>query len=81
MHGVHSRQAVASAATAPNRWRDLDMTNRHVLRPTADVAVISYGADVTREDGEPYSALVSSGYVLRQGRWKLAFHQHSPVDS
>lgn len=39
---------------------------------------ISYRADVTRSDGQPYSALVSSAYVRRPSGWKLAFHQHSP---
>lgn len=57
---------------------DLTMSNRQLLA-IGDVAIISYKADVTRADGEPYSALVSSGYVRRDVGWKLAFHQHSPV--
>ena len=50
-----------------------------MLEPTDEVAIISYRADVTRADGEPYSALVSSAYARRPEGWKLAFHQHSPV--
>lgn len=79
MHGVHSRETVAATATMPNRWRDLRMENRHLLRPIDGLAVISYRAEVKRADGEPYAALVSSAYVQREGGWKLAFHQHSPV--
>lgn len=79
MHGVFPRERVAATATSANRWRDLRLTDRHLLRPQADVAIISYRADVTRADGQPYSALVSSGYVRRRDGWKLAFHQHSPL--
>lgn len=79
MHGVHSRAEVAATATTSNRWRDLEMKNRHLLHGTENFAIISYRAEVTRVDGEPYSALVSSAYVRRPNGWKLVFHQHSPV--
>ena len=81
MHGVFSRERVAATATSANRWRDLRLSDRHLLRPREDVAIISYRADVTRADGQPYSAMVSSAYVQRSGAWKLAFHQHSPLQA
>jgi hypothetical protein len=79
MHGVFAREHVAATATPSNRWRDLVMAHRHLLRVDEKVAIISYRADVTRADGQPYSALVSSAYVKREDGWKLLFHQHSPV--
>lgn len=80
MHGVRSRDEVAATvSTQPGRWRDLNISDRHLLRPTADTAIISYRADVKRFDDESYAAIVSSAYVRRDGGWKLAFHQHSPV--
>lgn len=79
MQAAHSRQAVAATATLPDRWRNLTMSGRHIVQPAEDVAIISYRADVTRADGEPYAALVSSGYVKRGDGWKLAFHRHSVV--
>jgi hypothetical protein len=79
MHGIYSREQVAQTATASNRWRDLKISSRQTLQPTNEFAVISYRADVLRADGQPYSALVSSGYVHRGDSWKLTFHQHSPV--
>lgn len=79
MHGARSRDEVAAtASTQPGRWTDLKITDRQMLQPTPDVAIISYRADVKRFDGEPYPALVSSAYVRRADGWKLAFHQHSP---
>ena len=80
MHGVRTREEVAAtASTQPGRWRDLKVSDRHLLRLADGAAVISYRADVLRFDGEPYAAMVSSAYVERPGGWKLAFHQHSPV--
>ena len=79
MHGVHSREQIAATASMPGRWRDLEMVDRHAVHPVDDFALISYRAVVTRADGEPYSALVSSGYVRRSEGWRLAFHQHSPL--
>ena len=78
-HGVHARAEVAARATSTNRWRDLVMKNRQFLDGGEDFKIISYRAEVTRGDGEPYAALVSSAYVRRPDGWKLAFHQHSPV--
>jgi hypothetical protein len=79
MHGILPREQVAASASAPGRWRDLRISNRHCLQGADDLAILSYRAEVTRGDGEPYAALVSSAYVRRADGWKLAFHQHSPV--
>lgn len=80
MHGVQSREDVAASASTPGRWRDLTISDRHSLQMAHGVVVLSYRADVSRFDGVPYAALVSSAYVLRPDGWKLAFHQHSPVE-
>lgn len=81
MHGLFPREAVASTATSANRWRDLEISDRHLLILSEDVAIISYRTDVTRADGVAYSALIGSVYVRRSGAWLLASHQHSPVDA
>ena len=79
MHGVKTRDEVAATATQTNRWFDLNMSDRSLLQVTEQAALISYRADVTRADGQPYAALVSSAYVRRGNGWKLTFHQHSPL--
>lgn len=78
MHGVADRMEVAATASSSNRWRNLTMSDRQLLE-AEEVAIISYRAEATRWNGEPYAALVSSAYLRRDGRWKLAFHQQSPV--
>jgi len=79
MHGIHAAADVAATATPDNRWRGLTMTDRYVLNPVDGFAIISYRAEVTRADGQPYAAIVSSAYVRRGDGWKLTFHQHSPI--
>lgn len=78
MQGVFDREQIAATATTSNRWRDLTMSNRQ-LHSIEDAAIINCKANVTRADGEPYNSLVNSGYVRRDAGWKLAFHQHSPL--
>ena len=80
MHGVHSRERVAATATSSNRWKDLRMADRGLIQPADEVAIISYRAEVKRADGLPYEALIGSAYVRRSNGWKLAFHQHSPIE-
>jgi hypothetical protein len=60
------------------RWRDVRMQVKGVLEPSPGVALLTYEANATRAEGEPYAALVSSGYVRRNGAWKMVFHQQTP---
>ncbi|MDZ4372637.1 MAG: hypothetical protein U1C74_14600 [Phenylobacterium sp.] len=80
-HGVLPRDQVAATATLANRWRELRMDRRLMLRPHDEMAILSYRAEVTRADGQPYAALVSSAYVKGADGWRLVFHQHSPVQA
>lgn len=41
--------------------------------------LLSYEAHAVREGGEPYNALVSSGYVKRGDGWKMMFHAQTPL--
>ena len=61
------------------RWKDVSMTPKGLAQLTPESAVVSYDCTAKRKDGEPYHALVSSGYVKRDDGWKLAFHQQTPV--
>jgi hypothetical protein len=79
MHGVHSREAVAATAKHPNRWSDVEISDRQLLRPADEVVLISYRVDGRQGDGKPYAALIGSAYAKRGDGWKLAFHQHSPL--
>jgi hypothetical protein len=80
MAGVMTREEVAASVEAGPRWQDLDLHAEGMVRPADDVAVLTYWASAVRGQGERYRALVSSAYVRRDGRWKLTFHQQTPLE-
>ena len=79
MAGVSSREDIARTVEGGERWRDLDIEVVDVLQPAPEVAILTYRASAVRGTTETYHALVSSAYVKRDGAWKLAFHQQTPI--
>lgn len=79
MAGVSSREDIARTLDGGERWRDLEMEVVGVLQPAPDVAILTYRASAVRGTTETYHALVSSAYVKRDGAWRLAFHQQTPI--
>lgn len=80
MAGVMNNADLAATAKNPNRWRDLRIELKGVVEPSDDVALLSYEAEATRENGEPYRALVSTGYVRQCDGWKMMFHAQMPLE-
>ena len=78
MAGVSTREEIAGTA-AGGRWRDLEIDVKGLVRPSDDVAILTYEASAARDGAEEYRALVSSGYARRDGAWKLVFHQQAPL--
>ncbi|MDX8446686.1 hypothetical protein [Mesorhizobium captivum] len=72
---------LAKTASKPNRWRDLDVKLKGMVEPGSDIVMLTYEAHATRESGEPYAALVSTGYVHRADGWKMMFHAQTPIDA
>jgi hypothetical protein len=72
---------LAKTATKPNRWRDLQIDLKGIIEPGSDIIMLTYEAHATRENGEPYAALVSTGYVHRVNGWKMMFHSQTPMDA
>jgi len=70
---------MARTAGKPNRWRDLDISLKGMVEPGSDIVVLTYEAHATRQNGEAYAALVSSGYVHRADGWKMMFHSQAPL--
>lgn len=77
--GAMSGDQVASTVKNGPRWDEPAIHLKGFVEPRKDFVIITYEADTRKPTGEPYTALVSSGYVARNGFWKLAFHQHTPV--
>ena len=59
-------------------WTSFTVEEPRVTSLTADAAILVYRA-IGQRTGQPdYVALMSSVYVKRDGRWKLAHHQQTP---
>ncbi|MEO5755304.1 MAG: hypothetical protein ABIQ51_00460 [Mesorhizobium sp.] len=76
-----SNADLAETASKPNRWRDLKIDLKGMVEPGSDIVMLTYEAHATRENGEPYAALVSTGYVHRVNGWKMMFHSQTPLDT
>lgn len=79
MYGLFSLDEVAATVAGANRWRDIEGSDRQLLKLSDDAAMISNKVDATRADGVPYPALIGSTYVRKSDAWLLASHQHSTV--
>jgi len=74
-----SNADLAETADNPKRWRKLEIELKGIIEPGSDIVMLTYEAHATREDGEPYAALVSTGYVHRTNGWKMMFHSQTPI--
>ena len=81
MAGVHSNEEIAGMNPGANNWMNVELDEKGCVRLSADSVVITYEVNAQRKNGEPYKALVSTGYVKRDGEWKMAFHQQTPLDA
>jgi hypothetical protein len=79
MSGAFGKEDIASTIKNGERWHDIDISVKGVVEPAPGVAILTYKAHATRANGQPYDALVSSGYVQRDKAWKMAFHQQTPL--
>ena len=80
MAGEMSREDVAKTAEK-GRWKDVKMQKKGIAKLSDSTVVISYECNAHRKDGQPYHALVSSGYTHRPDGWKLAFHQQTALQA
>jgi hypothetical protein len=77
--GVMTRSRVVDAVAASPRWGRVTFEQVRYLELDENAVILSYTARAQREgDADEYSALVSSVYVRRGGRFWLAFHQQTP---
>jgi hypothetical protein len=82
--GVITRDVAVDAILLENaggrRWAEVDFEEVRSVQLTEDVALLTYRVSARWEhEASEYPALASSVYVKREGAWKLAFHQQSPL--
>ena len=81
MAGVHSNEEIAGMNPGAGNWKNVSLDEKGLAHLSDDAVVLTYEVSAQRRSGEPYKALVSTGYVKRDGEWKMAFHQQTPLDA
>lgn len=78
--GVLRRERILETVAAAPRWSSVAFEDVNFVELAPNVRLLTYRARAERQDElSPYTALVSSAYVHRDGRWQLAFHQQTPT--
>src|SRR5918993_4663426 len=82
--GVIRREPALAAIRQENadgrRWAEVQFDDVLTLRLAQDAALLTYRATARWAHASlRIAVLASSVYVKRDGRWKLAFHQQTPV--
>ena len=83
--GVITRDVAVDAIMTENaegrRWAEVQFDEVRSLRLADDAVLLTYKVTARWEHEESkYSALASSVYIKRDGVWKLAFHQQTPLE-
>lgn len=60
-------------------WSWFQLRNPQVVPLGDDAAVLTYRVQARRDFQPEYQALVSSTYVRRDGQWRMALHQQTPM--
>ena len=79
MAGAFKKEEIAGMITDTDRWRDLDFDVKGCIEPAPGFAILAYRVNATRKNNDPYAAAVTSGYVKRNGAWRMVLHQQTPL--
>jgi hypothetical protein len=60
-------------------WHTFEMEAPQVLALSEQASAVVYRVTAERVGSAPYTALISSVYVCREGAWRLALHQQTPA--
>jgi hypothetical protein len=84
--GVITRDTAVDAIKQENaegrRWAEVRLQQVRTLALADDAVLLTYRVAARWEHQQATMvALASSAYVRRDGRWRLAFHQQTPLDA
>nr|WP_274635849.1 nuclear transport factor 2 family protein [Microbacterium bovistercoris] len=80
-HGqVFDREAVIASLNDAPPWRTYEIADERLITLGDDHAILVYTGRAYRDEDEPaFIALMSSVYTRREGSWRLALYQQTPV--
>jgi hypothetical protein len=79
--GIMKGNAILQSLAQAPRWSSVEISERHIVRPTSDLIALGYRARGNRTGAEPYEALCTSSYRATAGGWKLFQHHQTPIPS
>lgn len=77
---LRKEEVMAQVGASEGPWIEHRLEDVRVVPLGEGAAILVYRATARAEGEEPFSALVSSAYLERDGRWRLTFHQQSPLE-
>jgi hypothetical protein len=77
--GIIRGPGIARSLAGAPRWSSVEMAERHVGRPAADLFVLAYRARGLRDGAAPYAAYCTSTHRRDGDRWRLVQHQQTPL--
>ena len=79
-HGqaLDRHQVVESLGSAPT-WDSFEMTDERLVELSDGAAALTYTGRAERDGQPPFVGLMASVYTRRDGRWRLALYQQTPV--
>ena len=78
--GVLVKDEIERSISAGSRWNHVALEEHRLMELNDGAALVTYKATARRDaKAKPYVARASSAYVHDGRRWKLAFHQQTPL--
>lgn len=78
--GVLVKDEIQRSVVGISRWSHVALEEHRLMELNDGAALVTYKATARRDgEGKPYTARASSAYVHDGRRWKLAFHQQTPL--
>lgn len=73
------RDAVVASLNGAPRWARYEIRAPRLVELGDDSAALLYTGHAEREGEPSFEALMSSVYIRRDGRWRLALYQQTPA--
>jgi hypothetical protein len=77
--GVRTNEEIASMRGGSS-WMNIDLDEKGLVQLSDGAVLLTYEVNAERKSGEPYKAVVTTGYVKHDREWKMAFHQQTPLE-
>lgn len=76
---VFDREAVIASLEGSPGWDSFELADERIVVAGPDTSVLVYVGTAHRAGAETFRAAMSSVYVHRDGRWRLALYQQTPL--